>query len=69
MAEIDAEIEHSYKIYPVAFHAYTEYENNLATHLLLELLKEDFMAFRKSLHKSINPLNQVIYKISNAMKK
>lgn len=69
MAEIDAEIAHSYKIYPVAFHAYTEYENNLATHLLLELLKEDFMAFKKSLHKSINPLNQVIYKISNAMKK
>ena len=66
--EIDVEIEKVYKIFPIAFDTYTQYENNYTIHILLELLKDDFVDFRKKLHKTINPINQVVYKISNAMK-
>jgi len=67
--ELDAEIKHTYKVFPLAFHAYTEYENNITTHFLLELLKDDYLALREKLHKALNPINQVVYKIVNAMKK
>ncbi|MFK7779665.1 MAG: hypothetical protein QM490_00830 [Candidatus Gracilibacteria bacterium] len=66
---LDTEIKHTYKVFPVAFHAYTEYENNIGIHFLLELIKEDYMIFREKLHKVLNPINQVVYKISNAMRK
>ena len=66
--EINNEIAHIYKIFPIAFAAYNQYENNVTIHLLLELIKEDYIVFREALHKSINPINQVVYKISNAMK-
>jgi superfamily I DNA/RNA helicase len=65
--EINNEISHIYKIYPIAFSAYNQYENNVTIHILLELIKEDYVVFREALHNSINPINQVVYKISNAM--
>lgn len=67
--EIQTEIDNSYKTFPVAFKAYSEYENNISIHILLELLRDDYNLLRESLHKSINPINQVVYKISNAMRK
>lgn len=67
--EIDEEIEHTYKVFPMAFHALTEYENNITIHFLLELIKDDYIIFREKLHKVLNPINQVVYKISNAMRK
>lgn len=67
-AEIKSEIERAYKIFPIAFQAYTEYENNLPVHDLLTMLKNDFIEYRLDLHKNLNPINQVVYKISNAMK-
>jgi len=66
--EIDEEIDHAYKVFPIAYHAYSEYENNLPIHLLLELLREDFIILREKLHAVLNPINQVVYKISNAMR-
>ncbi len=65
--EIDNEIEHSYKMFPLAYHAYSEYENNYSIHVLLELIKEDYMVLRKKLYSALNPINQVVYKIANAM--
>lgn len=67
--QINEEIENINKIFPVAFKAYSEYENNITNHILLELLREDYNLLRESLHKTINPINQVVYKISNAMRK
>lgn len=67
--QIQKEIEDAYKVFPIAFKAYSEYENNITTHILLDLLREDYNLLREWLHKSINPINQVVYKISNAMKK
>jgi len=65
--QIDEEITHIYKVYPLAFSAYKEYENNLLSHLLLELIKDDYKVLRENLHSVLNPINQVVYKISNAM--
>jgi len=65
--EIDTEIEHTYKIFPIAFQAYTEYENNYPLHFLLEVIREDFIILRRSFHESLMPIAQVGYKIINAM--
>ena len=66
---IDKDIERAHKIFPIAYQAYSEYENNITIHTLLQLLKEDFIILRDRYHKTINPINQVVYKIANAMKK
>jgi len=66
---IDSEIERTYNTYPIVFQAYNDYENNITSHILLDLLQQDFKVFRLWLHKTLNPLNQVIYKISNAMRR
>lgn len=66
--QIDTEIEHIYKVYPMAFNAYKQYEDNFSTHILLELIQDDYKLVRDNIHQVINPINQVIYKISNAMK-
>lgn len=66
---ISQELTQAYKVFPIAFHAYSEYENNFPIHFLLELLKEDYYILREKLHEVLNPINQVVYKISNAMKK
>lgn len=68
-SDLNSELKHSLKIFPIAFHAYSEYENNFPIHFLLELIKQDYMIFRDKLHEVLNPINQVVYKISNAMKK
>lgn len=67
--ELDKEIEHTYKVFPMVFHALTEYENNISIHFLLELIKDDYVTLREKLHEVLNPINQVVYKISNAMRK
>lgn len=66
--DISLEIEQAYKVFPLAYHAYWEYEDNFPVHFLLELLKEDYQELRQKLHQVLNPINQVVYKISNAMK-
>lgn len=66
---INSEIEHTYKTFPLVLQAYNDYENNISNHILLELIKKDYEVFRIWLHKTLNPINQVIYKISNAMRK
>lgn len=69
LSEIDREINEAYKAFPMAFHAYSEYENFLSSHILLELIREDYTIFRESLHKALTPINQIWYKAINAMRK
>ena len=64
---INQEIDHTYKVFPIAFQAYTEYENHYPLHFLLEIIREDFVLFRRSLHQALMPIAQVGYKIINAM--
>jgi hypothetical protein len=35
----------------------------------LTLLQKNYVDLRLELHENLNPINQVVYKISNAMKK
>lgn len=63
------EIVDTEKAFPLAFRAYSDYENNLVSHILLELLIDDYTILRQELHKTLNPINQTIYKLINATKK
>jgi len=65
--EIAEEIAHTYKVFPIAYHAYSEYENNFPMHFLLELVRADFIVLRQSLYQAIMPLAQVWLKVINAM--
>lgn len=67
--KINYEISRAYYLFPLSYHAYTEYENYYPIHILLLLIKEDFISFREKFHKVISPINQVWYKIINAMSK
>lgn len=64
---IAEEIAHTYKVFPIAYHAYSEYENNFPIHFLLEVLRADFLVLRTSLYQAIMPLAQVWLKVINAM--
>ncbi|MCD5380759.1 hypothetical protein LR004_02430 [Candidatus Gracilibacteria bacterium] len=65
--DIEKERLHTHKIFHLAFQSYIDYENNLPVHILLELIKQDFIVYRQKLHQTLSPLNQVVYKIANAM--
>jgi len=65
--KIEDEKNHTYKVFPLVFHAYSEYANNLSPHLFLELLREDYLVIREKLYKTLTPIDQVGYKIMNAM--
>lgn len=64
---IDKEIKKAYDLYPIALKTYNEYETNLPIHDLMTLIQKDYVDLRLELHKNLNPINQVVYKISNAM--
>ena len=63
---IQDEMSHSMKMYPLAFETYVQYDSFIKIHIVLELLKEDYRAFRNKLYQTLHAINQVIYKIINA---
>ena len=65
--EIADEIRHTKKVYEVAYQTYANYESNMVIHLLFELLENDFVQLRNHIYSTISPINQVVYKIANAM--
>lgn len=65
--DIAKETQHSYRVFENAFRSYVYYESNVGPHILLELVKEDLIAYRKNLYKTLSPINQVMYKVRNAM--
>lgn len=67
-SQIENEIQKAYDLYPIALKSYNEYETNLPIHDLLTLIQKNYVDLRLELHKNLNPINQVVYKISNAMK-
>lgn len=66
---IDEELIRINKVFPLAYYAYSEYEDNYVLHLMLTLIKQDFVIARDQLAKVLWPINQVAYKIKDAMKK
>ena len=67
--DIQDEIWHTFKVAWTVFNAYSEYETNLPIHIFLQIIKNDYMIIRDRLYQALSPINQVVYKISNAMKK
>lgn len=65
-SEIQKDLEEAQNAFPIVYRAFSDYENNMISHIMLELLREDYMIFRDKLHQTLTPLNQVVYKISNA---
>lgn len=65
--EIAREISHTYKIFPIAFQAYSEYENNFPIHVLLEVVKWDFLILRQLMYQNLMPISQLWLKVINAM--
>lgn len=64
--EIEEEIEHTKKVYEVAFQTYANYESNMIIHLLFGMLENDFREVRNKIYAMLWPINQVAYKIPNA---
>ncbi len=65
---IDDELIRINKVFPLAYYAYSEYEDNYVLHLLLTLIKQDYVLVREQLAKVLWPINQLAYKIKDAMK-
>ena len=65
--EIADEIEHTKRVYEVAFQTYANYELNMVVHLLFDMLENDFRQVRDKIYAMLSPINQVAYKIPNAM--
>lgn len=61
------EISHTYNVFPIAYHAYSEYENNFPIHFLLEIIRADFLLLREGLRDNLMPIAQLGLKIINAM--
>lgn len=66
---INEELTKINKVFPLAYYAYSEYEDNYVLHLMLTLIKQDLVIAREQLAKVLWPINQVAYKIKDAMKK
>lgn len=66
-SKIDNEIKHTNKIFPLAFEAYNEYENNFQLHFILTVIREDYVVVRDLLAQVLWPINQLVYKIKDAM--
>ncbi len=66
---INTQIDKAYEVYPIVFTAYSEYENNYKIHKYNELLIVAFNVYKTALYKALSPINQVVYKIINAMEK
>lgn len=64
---IASEIAHTYKVFPIAFQAYSEYENNFPIHFLLEIIRWDFLLLRQGLYETLMPVAQLGLKVINAM--
>jgi len=65
-ARVAEEMSHTYKVFPIAYHAYTEYENNFPVHFLLEIIRADFMILRDRLYETLMPIAQLWLKVINA---
>jgi hypothetical protein len=64
--EVSSEYSRVSKLYRLAYSNYVEYDNYLAYHILLNLIKEDYKSYRDSLYQFLHPINQTTYKVINA---
>ena len=63
---ISDEIARSRDVFPKALVAYTEFERNYGSHIVLQFILDDYIKIRESLQKVMNPLSQLMVKGWNA---
>jgi len=68
LREIDIIKNRVNRAFPIAFQSYLDYETYFWIHLLLRVIREDYIVMRNKMYESLSPINQVVYKIFNAMK-
>ena len=67
--EIYNQKKKAYKILPIVFNSFSEYNTYYPLHLNLLILKDLLIIYRDLLYQTLSPINQVVYKIINAMSK
>ncbi|MCH8518785.1 hypothetical protein LAT59_03425 [Candidatus Gracilibacteria bacterium] len=65
--DINAEISHTFQVFPLAYQAYAEYENHFPLHFMLTVLRGDYSILRDRLYEVLMPIAQLGYKVINAM--
>ncbi len=60
------EKEHINEVFPLALAAYTEFEQTYGAHVLLEIIKLDYVSIRQLMKQLLNPISQFIYKAHQA---
>ena len=65
-SKISQEIANTRDVFPKALVAYTEFERNYGSHIVMQFILDDYLKIRESLKKVMNPVSQLIYKGSNA---
>jgi len=65
--DINSEISHTFQVFPLAYQAYTEYENHFPLHFMLTVLRGDYAILRDRLYEVMMPIAQLGYKVINAM--
>ncbi len=67
LKKINITVSHSYNVFQRAYEEYTAYESNYMLHIFLVFLRDNFVVVRWKIHNVLTPMNQVAYKIANAM--
>jgi hypothetical protein len=66
ISQVNQEVNYTRRVYKQAFVSYNEFERTYEMHLWLSFIFEDYINLRDNLKCLLNPIGQVIYKISNA---
>ena len=65
--DINREIDHTFQVFPLAYQAYSEYENHFPLHFMLTVIRWDYAILRDRLYEVLMPIAQLWYKVINAM--
>ena len=65
--DINAEISHTFQVFPIAYQAYVEYENHFPLHFMLTVIRWDYIVLRNRIYQVFMPIAQLGYKVINAM--
>jgi hypothetical protein len=66
---VSTEVAKSKKVYTQALAAYTEMERTYLAHILLVVIRDDYIQLRTHLRDLLNPISQIFYKIQNSQSK
>lgn len=63
---VQSETDHAKQVYNTAFNWFNELESTYGTHIMLQLIYDDYVQVRNNMSRILSPLSQLAYKIPNA---